>query len=83
VRPSDARRAQSGSTSRFSLLPLLLTKVPGDLGRFTPLLIIANSVAAVVHQTGSVSPAVGLALFAGYTVVIVLLGAAVITRRDP
>jgi hypothetical protein len=65
------------------LLPLLLTKVPGDLGRFTPLLIIANSVAAVVHQTGSVSPAVGLALFAGYTVVIVLLGAAVITRRDP
>jgi ABC-type transport system involved in multi-copper enzyme maturation permease subunit len=65
------------------LLPLLLTKMPGNLARFTPLIIIANSIAAVVRQSGSVSPTVGLVLLAGYTTAIILLGAVVVTRRDP
>jgi hypothetical protein len=65
------------------LLPLLLTKMPGNLARFTPLIIIANSIAAVVRQTGFVSPVVGFVLFACYTVAIILLGAVVVTRRDP
>lgn len=65
------------------LLPLLLTKTPGNLARFTPLIIIANSIAAVVRQTGSVPPLVGFVLFACYTVAIILVGAVVVTRRDP
>jgi ABC-2 type transport system permease protein len=65
------------------LLPLLLTKMPGNLARFTPLSLIANSIAAVIHQTGFVSPVVGFVLFACYTVAIILLGAVVVTRRDP
>jgi hypothetical protein len=64
------------------LLPLLLVKMPGNLGRFTPLVIIANSIAAV-RQTGFVSPMVGFVLFACYTVALILLGAVVVTRRDP
>ena len=47
-----------------------------------PLIIIANSIAAVVRQTGFVSPVVGFVLFAGYTVAIILVGAVVVTRRD-
>jgi hypothetical protein len=65
------------------LLPLLLTKMPGNLARFTPLIIIANSIAAVVRQGAFVSPLVGFVLLACYTVAIILLGAAVVTRRDP
>jgi ABC-type transport system involved in multi-copper enzyme maturation permease subunit len=67
----------------FFLLPLLLTKVPGNLARLTPLFLIANSIAAVVHQTGFVSPIVGFVLFACYTAAIILLGAVVVNRRDP
>lgn len=65
------------------LLPLLLTKMPGNLARFTPLIIIANSIAAVVRQTGFVSPVVGFVLLACYTGAVILLGAVVVTRRDP
>jgi len=65
------------------LLPILLAKMPGNLSRFTPLLIIANSVAAVERQRAFVSPALGFALLIGYTTAIILLGAAVVTRRDP
>ena len=65
------------------LLPLLLTKMPGNLARFTPLLIIANSVAAVVHQADAVSATVGLLLLACYTAAIIVLGAVVAVRRDP
>jgi len=65
------------------LLPLVLAKVPGNLARFTPLIIIANSLAAVRLQRGWVSPAVGFALLACYTVAIIILGSVVVTRRDP
>jgi hypothetical protein len=65
------------------LLPLLLTKMPGNLSRFTPLILIANSIAAVVRQSGSVSPAVGFVLLACYAVALILAGAVVVTRRDP
>ena len=65
------------------LLPLLLTKMPGNLSRSPRSSIVANSIAAVVHQSGSVSALVGFALFAGYAVALILLGAAVVTRRDP
>ncbi len=60
-----------------------LTKMPGNLARFTLLLIIANSIAAVVRQAGSVTAAVGFALLAGYTAAIILVGAIVVTSGDP
>lgn len=65
------------------LLPLVLAKVSQNLLRFTPLSIIANSIAAVVHQADSVSPMVGFVLFACYTVALISLGAVVVIRRDP
>ncbi len=65
------------------LLPLLLAKTPGNLVRFTPLGLLANSIATVEHQSGAVSPLVGLVLFAGYTAALILVGALIVTRRDP
>lgn len=65
------------------LLPLLLTKLPGNLARFTPLMVIADSIAAVVRQRGFVAPTVGLVLLVCYAAAVVLVGALVVTRRDP
>jgi ABC-type transport system involved in multi-copper enzyme maturation permease subunit len=65
------------------LLPLLLVKMPGNLSRFTPLILVANSIATVVHQWDAPSPLVGLVLLGGYTVAMILLGVVVVTRRDP
>jgi hypothetical protein len=65
------------------LLPILLAKMPGNLARFTPLIVLANSIAAVVRPAGVVSPVVGFVLFACYTVAIILLGVVVVIRRDP
>jgi ABC-2 type transport system permease protein len=64
------------------LIPLLLTKVPGDPTRFTPVGILANSVSAVVPQSGQVSAPVGFLLMVVYCAVILGLGAVLITRRD-
>jgi ABC-type transport system involved in multi-copper enzyme maturation permease subunit len=65
------------------LLPLILAKMPGNLARFTPLIVIANSIGAVVRQSGVVSPVVGFVLLTCYTVALILLGAVVVSRRDP
>lgn len=65
------------------LFPLLLTKMPGNLARFTPLFLIANSIASVAHQPGFVSPPVGFVLLACYAVAVAVLAAFVVTRRDP
>lgn len=65
------------------LLPLLLTKMPGNVVRFTPLILIANSIAAVLHQHGFESATGGFVLLACYTAVLCLLAAVVTVRRDP
>jgi ABC-2 type transport system permease protein len=65
------------------LLPLVLTKLPGDLARFTPLIIVANSVAAVIRQGSFLSATTGFVLLACYAAVLMLLGAVVVSRRDP
>lgn len=65
------------------LLPLLLTKMPGNLARFTPLAIIANSIAAVLRQRGSVPAPEGFVLLAGYAAALALVSAVVAVRRDP
>lgn len=65
------------------LLPVLLTKMPGNLTRFTPLILIANSIAAVANQSQSVAPTLAFALFACYAATTIVIGAAVVVRRDP
>jgi ABC-2 type transport system permease protein len=66
------------------LLPVLLQPLAahGNPGRFTPEAILANSVAAVVHQPGQLSPGVGFLLMVGYCVAALGLGALLLTRRD-
>jgi len=64
------------------LLPLLLQRVPGMPSRFTPVGILANSVSAVVPQSGQVSAPVGFLLMILYCVFVLGVAAALIARRD-
>ncbi len=66
------------------LLPVLLQPLSthGNPGRFTPLQMLANSVATVEHQQGQVSPAVGLTLMGLYCAVALGIGMLLLHRRD-
>lgn len=66
------------------LLPVLLQPLSGDDNptRFTPEHILASSVAAVIPQTGSVSPPVGFALMVLYCAIILVVGLILLQRRD-
>jgi ABC-2 type transport system permease protein len=65
------------------LLPFVLQRLPGDPSRFTPVPIVANSVAAVVDQGPMhlAAPA-GFALIALDVAVVLALGAVIMIRRD-
>ncbi|HTT86924.1 MAG TPA: hypothetical protein VMF60_06130 [Acidimicrobiales bacterium] len=47
--------AVTGYVGLSFLIPLLLTRLPGDPGRFTPVPILDNSVSAVVPQSDQLS----------------------------
>jgi ABC-2 type transport system permease protein len=66
------------------LLPVLLQPLNthGNPGRFTPLQMLANSVATVVRQQGQVSPGRGLALMGLYCAVALGIGMLLLHRRD-
>jgi ABC-2 type transport system permease protein len=64
------------------LLPLLLHGVPGNVVRFTPGSIYANSVAEVVPTGGALSSTTGFLLMAGYAAVALALGGYLLARRD-
>jgi ABC-2 type transport system permease protein len=66
------------------LLPLLLQPLhaDGNPARFTPESMLANSVAAVVHQSGQVNPYVGFLLMALYCTLALAIGAVLLNRRD-
>jgi ABC-2 type transport system permease protein len=64
------------------LLPLLIQHIPGTPSRYTPVGILANSVSAVVPQSGQVAPTTGFLLMVLYTAVILALGAVFMARRD-
>lgn len=64
------------------LLPLLVQHLPGTPSRFTPLGLLANSVSAVVPQSGQVSAPVGFLLMVLYCAATLGLAAALIVRRD-
>jgi ABC-2 type transport system permease protein len=64
------------------LLPFALQRIPSDPARFTPIPIVANSLAAVVHDSDAVSLLLGVGLMVLYCVVSLAVGAARLLRRD-
>jgi ABC-2 type transport system permease protein len=66
------------------LLPALLQPLNahGNPARFTPEQILANSVAAVVRQSGQLTPGVGFLLMVGYCGAALLIGTLLLTRGD-
>jgi ABC-2 type transport system permease protein len=66
------------------LVPVLLQPLNahGNPGRFGPLSILANSVAAVVRQRGELSWSTGFGFMALSCAVVLGIGAVVLSRRD-
>jgi len=64
------------------VLPSLLGAFPGDLWRFGPITILANSVGAVRILPGALSPWTGFAAMAAYTAVALAVGTVLLVRRD-
>jgi ABC-2 type transport system permease protein len=64
------------------LVPILFNSISHDIARFAPELIFANSVAAVVQQSNSVSVTIGVVLMLAYCAVALGLGALLLNRRD-
>jgi hypothetical protein len=64
------------------VLPPLLGAFPGNLWRFGPIMILANSVSAVKILPGALSPSSGFAVMALYAAVALAVGAVLLVRRD-
>lgn len=64
------------------LLSLLLQRIPSHPGRYTPVLLLANSVAAVSPQPGQVPAWAGFVLMACYAAAALAVAAALLVRRD-
>jgi len=64
------------------LVPLLLSRVGGNPGRYTPVPLLNNSIGAVVNQPDQVPVLLAVALMTGYCAVALALAAASILRRD-
>lgn len=66
------------------LLPVLLQPLNahGDPGRFAPVAILANSVAAVVRQTGQLSWSTGMLFMVLYCGMALGIGSLLLFRRD-
>ncbi len=64
------------------VLPPLLGAFPGNLWRFGPITILANSEATVKILPGALSPWAGFAVMAIYSAVALAVGAALLVRRD-
>lgn len=60
----------------------LLYPLPGQLWRFGPLIILANSISAAEVQPEFLSPAMGFAVMTLYTTVALAAARAVLVRRD-
>jgi hypothetical protein len=79
-------RHSAGSIAVFVgctlLVPLLLHNVAGNPSRFMPVMLLANSVAAVVPISGALSSTAAFLLMTLYTAVALTVGAAFLNRRD-
>ena len=80
VRRSGAAVAVYAGT--VLVVPLLLQAFPGEPWRFGPILILANSVAAVRVLPGVLSPWTGFALMVGYAAIALSIGGILFVRRD-
>lgn len=69
-------------TGLVIVAPMLLRAVPGNLWRFGPIIILANSVSAVKMLPGVLSPWTGFAVMAAYTAVTLVAAAVLLVRRD-
>jgi ABC-type transport system involved in multi-copper enzyme maturation permease subunit len=79
-------RHSAGAIAVFAgctlLAPILLTSISGTIARFAPELIFANSAAAVVPHSNSLSVTLGVVLMIAYCAVALGLGALLLNRRD-
>jgi ABC-type transport system involved in multi-copper enzyme maturation permease subunit len=64
------------------VLPNLLGALPGNLWRFGPITILANSEGAVKILPGALSPWTGFAVMTVYAAVALAVGAVLLVRRD-
>jgi hypothetical protein len=64
------------------VLPHLMLALPGDLWRFGPIIILANSITAAKVQPDFLSPSVGFATMAAYTACALAAGRLALSRRD-
>jgi hypothetical protein len=64
------------------LLPVLVHNVPGNPGRFMPVMLLGNSVAAVVPLNNALSGRTAFLLMALYTAATLAVAAVVVARRD-
>jgi ABC-type transport system involved in multi-copper enzyme maturation permease subunit len=64
------------------VLPNLMLALPGQLWRFGPIIILANSITAVKVQPDFLSPAVGFAVMVGYAGCALAAGRVTLSRRD-
>jgi ABC-2 type transport system permease protein len=64
------------------VLPNVLGALPGNLWRFGPITILANSEGAVKILPGALSPWTGFAVMAVYAAVALAVGAVLLARRD-
>jgi heme/copper-type cytochrome/quinol oxidase subunit 4 len=79
-------RHTAGAIATFAgvtlLAPILLQTVAGHPDRFTPAIIFAQSVAAVVPQGHQLSATIGFVLMVLYTVAALAVGAVLLIKRD-
>jgi ABC-2 type transport system permease protein len=64
------------------LLPAILSRMPGDAARYTPVGILANSVSAVRPPGGQLSPLMGTTMMVLYSAAVLGIGVSLFARRD-
>ncbi len=79
-------RHTAGAIATFAgvtlLAPILLQTIAGHPDKYTPAIIFAQSVAAVVPQSNQLSATIGFVLMVLYTVATLAVGAVVLIKRD-
>jgi ABC-2 type transport system permease protein len=79
-------RHTAGAIATFAgvtlLAPILLHALAGDPSKYTPAIIFASSVAAVVPQSNQLSATIGFTLMVLYCVGALAVGAVLLVKRD-
>ena len=64
------------------MAPILLHTMSSDPSKYTPAIIFAQSVSAVVPQTNQVSATIGFVLMLVYVAVALVAGVVLLVKRD-